>query len=32
MVFGTLMHIDDFNHDAYKDACVEDEDFRKVYQ
>lgn len=28
---GTLMHIDPFTHDAYREAYLEDEDFKEVY-
>jgi len=30
--FGTLMHMDPFNHDAYKEAYTEYEDFKEVFQ
>jgi hypothetical protein len=29
---GTLMHMDPFTHDAYKEAYIEDEDFKEVFQ
>jgi hypothetical protein len=29
---GTLMHMDPFTHDAYKEAYTEDEDFKEVFQ
>jgi len=29
---GTLMHMESFTHDAYKEAYSEDEDFKEVYQ
>ena len=30
--FGTLMHMEPFTHDSYKEAYSEDEDFKEVYQ
>jgi len=30
--FHTLMHLDPFTHDTYKDEYIEDEDFKKVFQ
>jgi len=29
---GTLMHMEPFIHDAYREAYLEDEDFKEVYQ
>jgi len=29
--FGTLIHSDNFTHDAYKEAYIEDEDFKEVF-
>jgi hypothetical protein len=29
---GTLMHMEPFTHDAYKEAYIEDEDFKEVFQ
>jgi hypothetical protein len=29
---GALMHIDPFNHDAYKERYTKDEDFKEVFQ
>jgi hypothetical protein len=29
---GTLMHMDPFTHDAYKEAYIEYEDFKEVFQ
>jgi len=29
---GALMHMDPFTHDAYREAYLEDEDFKEVYQ
>jgi hypothetical protein len=29
---GTLMHMDPFTHDAYKEAYIEDEEFKEVFQ
>jgi hypothetical protein len=29
---ATLMHMDPFTHDAYKEAYTEDEDFKEVFQ
>lgn len=29
---GTLMHMDPFTHDAYREAHSEDEDFKEVHQ
>jgi hypothetical protein len=29
---GTLMHMDPFTHDAYREAYIEDEDFKEVFQ
>jgi hypothetical protein len=29
---GTLMHMEPFTHDAYKEAYSEDEDFKEVFQ
>jgi hypothetical protein len=29
---GTLMHMEPFTHDAYKEAYTEDEDFKEVFQ
>jgi hypothetical protein len=29
---GTLMHMDPFTHDAYKEEYKEDEDFKEVFQ
>jgi hypothetical protein len=29
---GTLMHVDPFTHDAYREVYIEDEDFKKVFQ
>ena len=29
---GTLMHMDLFTHDAYREVYLEDEDFKVVYQ
>jgi hypothetical protein len=29
---GILMHMESFNHDAYKETCTEDEDFKEVFQ
>ena len=29
---GTLMHINPFTHDAYKEACIEYQDFKEVFQ
>jgi hypothetical protein len=29
---GTLMHMEPFTHDAYKEAYTEDVDFKKVFQ
>jgi hypothetical protein len=28
---GTIMHMDPFTHDAYKEACIEDEEFKEVH-
>jgi hypothetical protein len=28
---GTLMHMEPFTHDAYKEAYIEDEDFKEVF-
>ena len=28
---GNLMHMDPFTHDAYKEAYIEDEDFKEVF-
>jgi hypothetical protein len=28
----TLMHMELFTHDAYKEACLEDEDFKEMFQ
>jgi hypothetical protein len=28
----TLMHMEPFTHDAYKEAYTEDEDFKEVFQ
>ena len=28
---GTLMHMETFTHDAYKEAYIEDEDFKEVF-
>jgi hypothetical protein len=32
IVLGTLMHMDPFTHDAYKDTYTEDDDFKEVFQ
>jgi hypothetical protein len=29
---GTLMHMESFTHDAYKEAYTKDEDFKEVFQ
>ena len=29
---GTLMHIDTFTHDAYKEEYIEYEEFKEVFQ
>ena len=29
--FGTLMHMEPFTHDAYRDPYSEDEEFKEVY-
>lgn len=29
---GTLLHMEPFIHDAYREAYLEDEDFKEVYQ
>ena len=29
---GTLMHMEPFSHDAYKEEYIEDEDFKEVFQ
>jgi hypothetical protein len=29
---GSLMHMDPFTHDAYKEECTEDEDFKEAFQ
>ena len=29
---ATLMHMDPFTHDAYREAYSKDEDFKEVYQ
>jgi len=29
---GTLMHMDPFTRDAYREAYLEDDDFKEVYQ
>jgi hypothetical protein len=28
---GNLVHMDPSTHDAYKEACIEDEDFKEVF-
>jgi len=28
---GTLMHMEPFTHDAYREAYIEDEDFKEVF-
>jgi hypothetical protein len=28
---GNLMHMEPFTHDAYKEAYIEDEDFKEVF-
>jgi hypothetical protein len=32
IAFITLMHMDYFIHDAYKEAYIEDDDFKEVFQ
>jgi hypothetical protein len=29
---GTLMHMDPFTHDAYREAYTKDEDFKEVFR
>jgi len=31
-IFGTLMHMEPFTHDAYREAYSEDEDVKEVCQ
>jgi hypothetical protein len=31
IALGTLMHMDPFSHDAYKEAYIEDDDFKEVF-
>ena len=32
IALGTLMHMEPFTHDVYKEAYSEDEDFKEVYE
>lgn len=32
IALGTLVHMEPFTHDAYREACSKDEDFKEVYQ
>ena len=32
IALGTLTHMDTFTHDAYKEAYLDDEDFKEVFQ
>jgi hypothetical protein len=32
IALGTLMHMEPFTHDAYKEEYIEDEDFKEVFQ
>jgi hypothetical protein len=31
IALGTLMHMDPFTHDAYKESYIEDEDFKEAF-
>jgi len=32
IALGTLMHMEPFHHDAYREAYLDYEDFKEVYQ
>ena len=32
IALGTLMHMEHFTHDAYKDEYTKDEEFKEVFQ